>query len=92
MEYRTVPFHMGEKGYHTKKAEDGKQLEVFRFEGYAATWDIDLINDQIMPGAFKKSIAKKLPKLWDTQELTFTCVCANLSHWVWRSELRMKNG
>jgi len=31
------------------------------FEGYASTWDIDLENDQILPGAFKKSIDERLP-------------------------------
>ncbi len=32
------------------------------FEGYASTWDIDLGQDQIEKGAFKKTIAERFPK------------------------------
>ncbi len=32
------------------------------FEGYAATWDLDLVDDIIHPGAFTKSIQEAFPK------------------------------
>lgn len=46
-EYMTVPFEV-------KATDDGKR----QFEGYSATWDLDLGNDIIHKGAFKRSIAR----------------------------------
>ena len=40
------------------KADTGKR----EFEGYASTWKKDLVGDQIMPGAFKKTVSEQLPK------------------------------
>lgn len=42
-------------------------------EGYAATWDLDLVNDIIHPGAFTKTIdegllSKKIKMLWQHSE------------------------
>lgn len=47
------------------KATEVKELSIDgvnigRFSGYAATYDIDLENDQIVPGAFKSTIAEHL--------------------------------
>lgn len=44
-------------------------MDARTFEGYASTWDKDLVGDIIMPGAFKKSIqeafpAKRIKVLW----------------------------
>ena len=36
------------------KADTGKR----EFEGYASTWKKDLVGDQIMPGAFKKTVIR----------------------------------
>jgi HK97 family phage prohead protease len=43
------------------------------FEGYASTWDKDLGGDQIIPGAFKKTIMERFPRnkikvLWQHNE------------------------
>lgn len=40
------------------KADGEKRI----FEGYASTWSVDLIKDQIHQGAFRKSIAERFPK------------------------------
>ena len=40
------------------KADTGKR----EFEGYASTWKKDLVGDQIVPGAFKKTVSEQLPK------------------------------
>lgn len=47
--------------------------EKREFEGYASTWDLDLGNDQIVKGAFQKSIRERFPRnkvkiLWQHNE------------------------
>lgn len=47
--------------------------ETRTFEGYASTWDKDLGGDQIIQGAFKKTIMERFPKnkikiLWQHNE------------------------
>lgn len=41
--------------------QDNVNLEERTFEGYAATWDKDLVDDIIYPGAFTKSIQEAFP-------------------------------
>lgn len=51
----------------------GVDIDARTFEGYASTWDKDLVGDIIMPGAFTKSInesfpAKRIKVLWNHGE------------------------
>ena len=55
-------------------AEFKVNTEKLTFEGYASTWDIDLVGDQIVKGAFKKTIEERFNKsknikvLWEHRE------------------------
>ena len=53
--------------------DGGVDIDARTFEGYASTWDKDLVGDIIMPGAFTKSIneafpAKRIKVLWNHGE------------------------
>ena len=53
--------------------DSGVDIDARTFEGYASTWDKDLVGDIIMPGAFTKSIneafpAKRIKVLWNHGE------------------------
>lgn len=41
--------------------DGGVDIDARTFEGYASTWDKDLVGDIIMPGAFTKSINESFP-------------------------------
>ena len=41
--------------------DGGVDIDARTFEGYASTWDKDLVGDIIMPGAFTKSINEAFP-------------------------------
>jgi HK97 family phage prohead protease len=49
--------------FEIKEALEKKEKNSFVFEGYASTFDIDLEDDRIVPGAFKESIKEQMPKL-----------------------------
>lgn len=59
------------KSYELK--ESAVNVDERTFEGYAATWDKDQVDDIIHPGAFQKSINEAFPKnkikvLWQHSE------------------------
>lgn len=58
LEYMTVPLAI-------KQLPDGEDANIFKFEGMASTFDLDLDQEHFVPGAFKASLKKETPViLW----------------------------